>query len=149
MNGVEATKYIHEKHPNIKILALSSFQDQDSVYAMLENGALGYVLKDSGIRDLESTIRAAHDGKSVLSPEVTRMIVQGAGTPEPQDFYGLSRREHQVLQLVATGISMDDIAEELFISKSTVKYHLKNILAKMKVETREEAIALAAKSGLI
>lgn len=150
MDGITATEAIHKKQPNIKIIALSSFQDEDSVYAMLTCGAVGYILKDTGISDLENTIRVAYEGTSVLSSEITRLLVKRDTRPKSVDSnFGLSEREREVLKHIATGMSITEVAQTLFISQSTVKYHLKNILSKMGVETRAEAIALASKNNLI
>ena len=147
MDGINATRLIHLAYPAIKILALSSFQDDDSVRAMIANGAIGYVLKGSIVHDLVSTIRATYMGKAVFSVEVTQTLMHGAA-PSNQSF-GLTDRELEVLRLVATGQNNGEIAAKLTISQSTVKFHLVNIMRKMKVETRAEAIVLSAKHNLL
>ncbi len=147
MDGINATRLIHLAHPAVKILALSSFQDDDSVRAMIANGAIGYVLKGSIVHDLVSTIRATYMGKAVFSVEVTQTLMHGAA-PSNQSF-GLTDRELEVLRLVATGQNNGEIAAKLTISQSTVKFHLVNIMRKMKVETRAEAIVLSAKHNLL
>jgi len=152
MDGVEATKRIMAKHPNIKILALSSFKDPTTVREMLENGAIGYVLKESSVDDLEHTIRTAYEGQGVLSPEVIHGLLdtqEEEPTPEPQIDNNLSPRELEVLQLFATGMTNGEIAVDLTISVSTVKFHISNILDKLEVDTRAEALVLAAKNNLI
>jgi NarL family two-component system response regulator LiaR len=147
-SGVEATGLIHQKYPNIKILVMSSFQDDESVHAMLANGAIGYVLKSSLAHDLVTTIRAAYYGKSVFSAEVTRILLKPAKSESGTNF-GLTVREIVILKLMSDGLNNGEIAGKLVISRSTVKFHLNNILRKMKVETRSEAIVLAAKNGLV
>lgn len=146
MDGVEATRLIRKKHPHIKILALSSFQDHDTVRSMLESGAIGYVLKDSSVDDLENTIRTAHEGQSILSPEIMRALLEKA---QPTAETNLSAREQEVLKLFASGMTNNEIASILTISVSTVKFHITNILNKLGVDTRAEAIVIAAKSNLI
>ncbi|MCB9438544.1 MAG: response regulator transcription factor [Anaerolineales bacterium] len=148
MNGVEATRQIREKHPHIKILVLSSFQDDASVHEMLANGANGYVLKGAIALDLADTIRTTYQGKSVFSNEVAQMLLR-PNRDEQQQTFGLTDREQEVIKLMADGLNNNEIAHRLFISRSTVKFHIANIVQKMGVETRAEAIVLAAKNGLI
>jgi NarL family two-component system response regulator LiaR len=148
MGGIEATELIHQKLPDIKILVLSSVHDDDSVREMLLRGAAGYVLKGSLASDLLSTIRAVHSGKAVFSSEVASALLRTSRDATSPDF-GFTRRELGVLRLMAEGLSHKEIAARLIISQSTVKFHIVNILKKMSVETRAEAIALAAKYGLI
>lgn len=148
MDGIEATSRIKEAHPAIKIVALSSLQDRDGVQAMIVNGASAYVLKDSVTTSLEHTIRAVHAGLSVISSEIADL----AFTPDqnqPNADFVLTARELEVLKLTAKGSTNKTVAQQLSISDSTVRFHLQNVLAKMDVKTRAEAIALAAKHGLI
>lgn len=147
MSGVDAARRIHAKYPDLKILALSSFQEYEIIREMLENGAVGYVLKGSLADDLVATIRAAHTGKHVFSDEIVHTLLEPFGA-EAVDF-GLTRRELEVLRLLSAGLSNGQIAVRLVISASTVKFHLVNIMAKMGVPTRSEAIVLAAKHNLI
>lgn len=148
MDGLEATRRIVEKHPDIKILALSSFNDQDTARTMLENGAVGYVLKDSSVDDLENTIRTAVEGQGVLSPEIMQTLI--APTQSSVDLnIKLSPREQEVLKLFASGMTNSEIALTLTISVSTVKFHITNVLNKLEVETRAEALVIAAKNNLV
>jgi NarL family two-component system response regulator LiaR len=147
MSGLEATKLIHQRYPHIKILVLSSFQDDESVRAMLQHGAVGYILKGSLIDDLVNTIRITHSGKAVFSSEIASTLLNSA-QPKVQDF-GLTGRELEILQLMTEGLNNGEIAAKLVISPSTVKFHIANILHKMNVETRAEAIVLAAKNNLV
>jgi DNA-binding NarL/FixJ family response regulator len=147
LGGIEATRQIHQRHPHIKLLVLSAMQDDESVRAMLENGAIGYVLKDSLARDLPATIRAAYSGNMVFSQAITHRLLNQA-TAIPRDF-NLTEREMEVLRLMAEGLNNGELAARLFISQSTVKFHVVNILDKMGVQTRPEAIVLAAKNNLV
>jgi len=149
MDGVEATKKILEQQPNTRILALSSFQDDSSVHTMLRSGALGYVLKDTSVDELENIIRTVYEGKAVISSNLMQNILNAAPVAQTKKEFGLSPREHEVLKLIADGMSYSQIADKLKISMSTVKFHLGNVLTKLDVPTRNEAIALAAKHRLI
>jgi NarL family two-component system response regulator LiaR len=146
MDGVEATRRIHEKYPAIKILVLSAYQDDDSVRIMLKNGAAGYILKNSLAQELLNTVRATFRGKAVFSQEVADALVNPSAV---QKHFGLTHREEEILKLVARGMSNNEIAEALFIGRSTVQFHVTNILLKLHVETRSEAIVLAVKNNLI
>lgn len=145
MDGVAATRTIHEQFPNIRILVLSSFQDHESVHEMLRSGAAGYITKDALARDLKSTIRANHEGKAVFSQEIAARLLD----PIPAQNFNLTDREIEVLGLVAEGLNNGQIAHELTISRSTVKFHINNIVQKMGVDTRNEALVLAAKNNLV
>ncbi|HLY26637.1 MAG TPA: response regulator transcription factor [Aggregatilineales bacterium] len=145
MNGIEACERLMLSHPDLKILVLSNFDDDESVRLMLEKGARGYIVKSDLRTQLLSTIRMTYQGSTVLSSGIVQQLV---APPQPQDF-GLTERELAVLKLLAKGASLDEIAETLFISRSTVKYHLTNILTKMRVESRAEAITLAARANLV
>jgi NarL family two-component system response regulator LiaR len=146
MDGIEATKVLHERFPEIKILVLSSFQDHESVYAMLQNGAVGYLTKSSLADDLAETIHAICQGKMVFSSEVGAQLVS---PPQPAVDYGLTDRELEVLVLLAEGLTNQQSAQRLSISQSTLKYHMNNIYQKLGVQTRSEALVLAAKNNLI
>ena len=146
MDGTEATRQIHEKHPQIKILVLSSFQDEESVRLMLNNGAVGYILKTSLSHDLVDTVRTVFRGKVVLSPEVADTLLQ---SPAGRNDFALSARELEVLSLIGHGLNNYEIADQLTISRSTVKFHVTNILKKMKVDTRAEAIVIATQHDLL
>jgi two-component system, NarL family, response regulator LiaR len=147
MSGVEATKVIHERFPNVKIMVLSSFQDDESVHAMLQNGATGYILKNAISSDLVNMIRTAHTGVAVFSSEVAQVLIHvNKGVVNN---FGLTEREIEVLKLMAMGLNNAEIAQKLVISQSTVKFHINNLIQKMGVETRAEAIVIAAKNNLI
>lgn len=146
MDGIEATKVLHERFPAIKVLVLSSFQDHESVYAMLRNGAVGYITKGSLAQDLAETIRATVQGKMVFSREVGAQLVS---PPQPAVNFHLTDRELEVLVLLAEGLTNQQSAQKLSISQSTLKFHMTNIFEKLGVQTRSEALVLAAKNNLI
>jgi len=146
MDGIEATRILHERLPVIKVLVLSSFQDHESVHAMLQNGAVGYITKSSLADDLAETIRATFQGKMVFSSEVGAHLL---APPQPAVDFQLTDRELEVLVLLAEGLTNQQSAYRLSISQSTLKYHMNNIYRKLGVQTRSEALVLAAKSNLI
>lgn len=148
MDGIDATRIIHDQYPDVKILVLSSFQDDESVHAMLQSGAIGYVLKNALANELGATLRAVHAGQSVFSTPVANRLFNPNLT-KSQAVFNLTEREMEVLKLVTEGLNNGEIAAALTISRSTVKFHLQNILSKMQVETRAEAIVLAAKNNLV
>jgi DNA-binding NarL/FixJ family response regulator len=150
MGGIEATRVIHEKFPGIKILALSGFHDDESVREMIKAGAVGYVLKNSSLAEIATSIRAAFSGTSVFSAEVTHALFQ----PKPQvervkEDFGLTARELEVLALMVKGYNNKQIAYDLTISQPTAKFHVRNIIAKLKVSGRVEAVAVAVDKNLI
>lgn len=147
MSGPEITAALLTRCPDIKVLAISSYHEYEHIKAMLDAGAIGYLVKDALAADLLDTIRATHRGNTVLSPEVVQSVL--APPPESAPDFGLTERELQVLRLMAQGLTNAQVADDLAISAPTVRFHLGNILAKFNVETRSEALVLAAKSGLL
>jgi NarL family two-component system response regulator LiaR len=147
VDGIEATKRILAENPAIKILALSSFQDDVSVNSMLKSGAVGYILKNASVDELEHIIRTINEGNTVIDTNLMQMILHAERTSSAD--VSLSPRELEILKLIAGGMSYNQAANSLTISLSTVKFHVANILTKLKVETRNEAILIAAKLGLI
>jgi NarL family two-component system response regulator LiaR len=146
MDGIEATKALHALLPELKILVMSSFQDHESVHTMLQNGALGYITKGSLAEDLANTIRTTFQGKMVLSSEVGVHLLD---PPAPAVEFQLTDRELEVLVLLAEGLTNRQSALKLSISQSTLKFHMNNIYQKLGVQTRSEALVLAAKNNLI
>lgn len=148
IDGIEATQRILEKYPQVKIIILSSFNDEDSVQHGLQAGAISYLLKNASIHEMSSAIRAAYAGKSVLAPEAAQALIQSRIRPaEPT--YNLKERELEVLALMVTGMTNPQIAAELYLSRSTIKVHVSAILSKLGVETRTEAVAVAVEQGLV
>ena len=146
MDGIEATKILHERFLGIKVLVLSSFQDHESVYTMLRNGAVGYLTKSTLAKDLVDTIRATFQGKMVFSPDIVDQLLT---SPQPTVDFNLTDRELEVLVLLAEGLTNQQSAQKLSISVSTLKFHMNNIYEKLGVQTRSEALVLATKNNLI
>lgn len=148
MDGAEATGEIMEYDPDLKVIALTSFKEKDLIERVLEAGAIGYLLKNVGADELAEAIRDAYDGKPTLAPEAAQALIQKTRTPKNQ-IEELTPRELEVLQLMGEGLTNPQIAEELVISNSTVKFHVSSILGKLHVESRTEAVVYAMKHDLI
>jgi NarL family two-component system response regulator LiaR len=149
LDGAETTRLIREQFPQIQVIVLTSFQEDDLVRRALEAGAIGYLLKDISAIDLARAIRQAHAGGLILAPGAAEALLQTPHQPLARSDYGLTKREQQVLDLLAEGLSNAEIADRLVISLSTAKFHVHSILTKLEVSSRAEAIALAWKHGLI
>ena len=148
MDGVETTKAIRERCPAVQILVLTSFHDKDLVPRAMQAGAVGYLLKGVSNQQLVDAIRAAHAGQPTLAKEVIADLVQAADrSPKLGD--DLNEREREVLVLLAQGLSNKEIAERLFVSVATVKYHVRALLSKLGASTRAEAVARAWQHDLI
>jgi NarL family two-component system response regulator LiaR len=148
MDGAAATKEIRQRWPNIQVVALTSFKEDDLVQAALQAGAIGYLLKNVSADELANAIRAAYQGKPTLAPEAAQALIHAAVKPGKPD-YGLTHREEEVLALMSEGMSNVDIAEKLYVSRSTVKFHVSSILSKLGVTSRTEAVAMALQQKLI
>lgn len=147
-DGVGLIRAIKQTYPAIQIVALTTLNDMDTVTAVIQAGVTGYLLKTISDDQLANAIRTAFQGQQVLSPEVAKVLVNAAmRPPEPQ--YRLTERELEVLRQMVQGLNNREIAERLFVSRSTVKYHISSILSKLNVSNRSEAIALAIKYKLI
>jgi NarL family two-component system response regulator LiaR len=148
VDGVQAIKTIHRANPDIKIIALTSFRDDEKVYAALKAGAINFLLKDVEYDELATAIQDAYDGKSAVKAEVTNALLRMADKPAAHTFQ-LNSRELDVLRLIVHGQSNSRIASELHIAESTVKYHVGNVLSKLGVTTRAEAAAVAVQHNLL
>ena len=148
MDGIAATRAILADHPEIKIIAMTSFEDEQLVQGVLAAGAISYLLKNVTSDELAKAIREAVSGRSTLSPEAARVLVQ-ATRPTKQPVYDLTEREMEVLNLVVQGQSNQQIAEALVISLATVKAHISSILSKLQVSSRSEASAYAIKHKIV
>ncbi len=150
MDGPTATRLIREQFPQVQIVALTSFDEEEIVYQAIEAGAVGYLYKDVKEEELVGAIRSAREGRPVLAPEAMKALMHRAARPvEASTIESLTRREREVLSLVAQGMTNPQIAEQLVISTSTVQFHVHNILGKLGVGTRTEAVAMAIQSKLI
>jgi len=155
LNGVDAIREVRARWPDVKVLALTSFTEDARVTAAMEAGAAGYLLKDVEPRDLVAAIRDVHRGEVPLHPKAARVLVDSwrAGPDEqpaaPSNVSPLTKRETEVLRLLAKGKSNRAIARELVISEKTVKTHVSNILSKFGVRNRTQAVRRARQLDLI
>ncbi len=148
MDGADATRAIREHCPDVRVVALTSFQEEELVQRALQAGAISYLLKNVSADELADAIRAAVAGQPTLAPEAARALIHVTAKPsEPE--YGLTRREREVLALMIEGLSNPDIAERLVLSRSTVKVHVSSILLKLGVSSRTEAVAFALQNHLV
>lgn len=146
MDGIEATKKILAAWPQAKILIVTSFIDDEKVYPAIEAGAKSYILKTSTAAEIADAIRGTNQGESVLEPQVTsKMMHRLTHQQEPNLYEELTKREIEVLKLIAQGKSNQEIADELYITLKTVKTHVSNILSKLQVEDRTQAAIYALK----
>jgi NarL family two-component system response regulator LiaR len=150
MDGIEVTRRAIAKDPEARILVLTSFAVDDKVFPAIKAGALGYLLKDTGPQELVRAIHQVHRGESSLSPAIARKVLQELSRPPSQPLTAepLTEREVEVLQVLATGKSNQEIAAELVISEATVRTHVSNILGKLHLASRTQAALYALREGL-
>ncbi len=154
LDGISATRQLRETLPDIQVVILTKFGDDENVFAAIKAGAIGYVLKDSGIEEIRNAIKAAHHGDGSLSPALVARVmgefnrITKAATETRQVFQELSRREVEVLECISAGMRNAAIADKLFLSEKTVKTHVTSIFKKLHVNDRTEAALLAHKKGL-
>jgi NarL family two-component system response regulator LiaR len=148
MDGIAATREILADYPDIKIIAMTSFEDEELVHGVLAAGAIGYLLKNVTSDELAKAIRDATSGRSTLSPEAAKVLIQ-ATRPMKEPLYNLTEREMEILNLVVQGQSNQQIAEAMVISLATVKAHISSILSKLQVSSRAEATAYAIKHKIV
>jgi NarL family two-component system response regulator LiaR len=148
MDGVTATQIICERFPDVRVVALTSFQEDELVQRALQAGAISYLIKDVEASSLANAIRAAHAGQPTLAPQALKALMHTVAEPN-QLGHNLTEREREVLVLMIKGLNNDAIAERLVISRNTVRYHVRNILPKLGAANRTEAVALAVKHDLV
>ncbi|MFF0560858.1 response regulator [Streptomyces sp. NPDC004266] len=152
MDGTEATRRLTEEHPEVAVVVLTTFADDDSILAALSAGARGYLTKNAGRQDIARAIRAAAAGQSVLDREVQDRLLATVRTKSPapgQPLPGdLTPREREVLTLIGQGLPNRAIAQKLFISEATVKTHINNLFAKADIKDRADAVRRAIAAGL-
>jgi len=148
MDGVATTRIIHKQSPEVKIVALSSYKDEALVLNVMQAGAIGYLLKDVSANDLAQAIRGALAGQITLSPEASKVVIHAATQP-PLPGHDLTERERAVLSLMVEGLNNTQIASRLVVSPSTIKSHVSNILSKLNVSGRTEAVSMAMRNKLI
>ncbi|TDD18376.1 response regulator [Nonomuraea diastatica] len=146
MNGAELIRRLREQSPDVRVLVLTTFDNDVDVLPAIEEGATGYLLKDTPRAELRSAVQAAARGETVLSPSVAGVLTQKIRAPQQQV---LSRRELEVLSLISRGATNRDVARKLFITEATVKTHLLHIFAKLEVNDRAAAVAVAYETGLL
>jgi len=149
MGGVEAIAEIVQENPNVRVLVLTSFSEDDKVTDAIQAGALGYLLKESSSGDLIQAIFDVYQGKLSLHPAITRKVIRRLGRPMSLPSNVLTEREIEVLKLVAQGLSNKGIAEELCISEWTVTKHVSSLLGKLSLENRTQAALFALRTGLV
>jgi NarL family two-component system response regulator LiaR len=148
MDGATATRAIRQQFPQIQIIVLTSFKEGELIKKALEAGAIGYLLKDVSADDLARAIRSAYAGRATLSPEAAQALVQNSNKP-PKPGLDLTDRELEVLSLMIEGLNNTQIAGKLTVSPSTIKSHVSNILSKLGVASRTEAVTLALRNHLV
>ena len=148
MDGVDATKTIMERYPQTKIIALTSYKEKDLVEGALKAGAMSYLLKNVSAEELVTAIRGAVTGQPRLSPEAAQVLIQEVREPSSKS-YDLTEREREILLLMIEGLPNIKIAERLHVSASTVKFHVSNVLSKLGVTSRTEAVSVALKHKLV
>jgi NarL family two-component system response regulator LiaR len=148
MDGATTTRLMRKQSPQVQVLALTSFKEELLVQSALQAGAIGYLLKDVSADELAQAIRAAHAGRSTLSPEAAQALVHATSQP-PAPGIDLTERELEVLTLMVDGLNNTQIAARLTVSSSTVKSHVSSILAKLGVASRTEAVSLALRNRLV
>jgi two-component system response regulator NreC len=153
LNGLEATRQIKRSCPTVKVLILSMHENEEYIRQVLAIGAMGYILKDAAARDLLNAIRSVNHGEAVLSPAITRLVIEDYlrwGDVQPRaNVDGLSPREREVLQLIAEGYTNKQIAEILSISIKTVQSHRANLMGKLDLHNRGDLIKYAIQKKII
>jgi NarL family two-component system response regulator LiaR len=152
VNGIEATKIIKAQHPSTAVLILTAYDNDQYIMALLEAGAAGYLLKNVSGSNLVNAIRSVHAGEAVLHPTIAQKVFSRFGgssreSVETAQSIELSERETEILKLAAQGLSNQEVADRLFLSRRTIQSHLANIFRKMDVGSRTEAVLQALKRG--
>ena len=148
MGGVAAIQAIRQHLPHVRIIALTSFAEQDLVHQAIRAGAVGYLLKNVTMDDLAEAIRAAYAGRPVMAPEATAAMMQALSQPAVESI-DLTERERQILSLMVDGLSNQEIAYRLVVSESTARFHVSNVLMKLGVNNRTAAVRTAIQLKLL
>ena len=150
MDGVEATRAVRSLSPNTRVIVLTSFSEDEKVFASIKAGAQGYLMKDVHPTDLVQALRSVNKGEAQLDPEIARKVMQEFANPAPTTpKHDLTERELEVLRLIAQGKSNKDISEELVLSEKTVKTHVSNILQKLHLSDRTQAAVYALRQKIV
>lgn len=148
-DGVSATAAIKASQPDVQVIMLTSYVDEDVLVAAIQAGCTGYVTKHKGADELTAAVRLAADGEALVSPDMLARLLPRLRRGNHGLGWDLTPRERQVLDLLATGESKEAIAHRLFLSTNTVRNHIQNILTKLGAHSRLEAVAAAAREGLL
>ena len=148
IDGAEATRLIRAECPYVQVIALTSYKEEELVQGALKAGAISYLLKNVSAEELAGAIRAAYAGRPTLAPEAAQVLIRAATHPQEPD-KGLTAREMGILRLMVDGLSNPDIAKKLFVSRSTVKFHVSNILMKLGAASRTEAVSMAIHGKIV
>lgn len=148
MDGATATRNLRRQFPMVQVIVLTSFKEEKLVRDALQAGAISYLLKDVSANELARAIRAAHAGRGTLSSEAAQTLIHAATQP-PAPGHDLTERERTVLALLVEGLNNTQIAKKLGVSPSTIKSHVSNILSKLGVASRTEAVALAVRHQIV
>jgi len=150
MEGVTLTRTIRAQHPHVQVVILTSAKNDELVQAALQAGAISYMLKNISVMEMAETIRAAYVGKPMLAPEVTQALINlTVRSQNSTPNYNLTERELTVLNLMAKGLSNQEIADQIYVSRATVKVYVSTILSKLGVQNRIEAVRLALQQSLV
>ncbi|MCC9308412.1 response regulator transcription factor [Kitasatospora sp. RB6PN24] len=155
MDGIEATRWIRSEGLSTRVIMLTTFDDDENVYAALRGGASGFLVKDMVLDDILAAIRVVAAGDALIAPGVTRRLIQdfaarGAATPPPRrELDGITEREREVLTLIGRGLSNTEIAAELFISVATTKGHVARLLSKLGARDRVQLVITAYDAGMV
>ncbi|MFN8019734.1 MAG: response regulator transcription factor [Acidimicrobiales bacterium] len=154
VDGVEATRRIHQRHPEIRVVMLTMHADQSVISEALRAGASGYLVKDCSTDEIAEAVRMAANDESTLSPELATAMLDEVrrldpGAPEDDSDRVVTKREVEVLQLIADGCSTPEVAERLYISQKTVKNHLASIYHKLDARDRTQAVLQAVRMGIV
>jgi len=148
MDGAQATKEIRDAYPDIQVIVLTSFKEDNLIENALQAGAIGYLLKNVSAEEIAAAIRSAVIGRPTLAPEATQVLINVSNRRQTHDLY-LTPREKEVLNMMIDGLTNPEIAEKLIVSKSTVKFHVSSILSKLDASSRTEAVAMAIQKKLV
>jgi len=149
MDGIETTRRAVELYPNIRIIALSMYGDENYYTGMITAGAKGFVLKNSGFRDVEQAIVSVMEGNNFISQDILNRLIRGFGVKNKPKSNDLTEREVEVLYHICKGLSNQEIAEVLFLSKRTVDKHRENLLSKTGVKNTAGLVIFAVKNGIV
>jgi NarL family two-component system response regulator LiaR len=150
MDGIDLTRAIREQNPGVQVVMLTSSAGEEIVQAALQAGAIGYMLKNISVEEMATTLRAAYAGKPSLAPEAAQALINLAVQPRSAiPDYNLTERERAILDLMVKGLSNQEIADQIFVSRATVKAYVSTILSKLGVQNRIEAVRLALEQSLV